>query len=159
MNKPRIYVESSIPSAYYTSRTAPEMVKRRETTRRWWGEAMESCELVSSAAVVREVVRGTSRHVHARFAMIGSLTLVAVTDAAVDTARLYIRHRIMPADPYEDALHLALASHHNCDALVTWNYRHLANPNKFDQIRRINVEAGLFVPEIVTPRQMLGGDP
>lgn len=135
------------------------MAKRRETTRRWWEEAIESCELVSSAAVIREVVRGMSRHVHARLAMIGSLTLLEVRPEAVETARLYVRLRIMPADPYEDALHLALASHHNCDALVTWNYQHLANANKFAQIRRINVEMGLPVPAIVTPEQLLGGEP
>lgn len=158
MNKPRIYVESSIPSACYTSRTAPKMLERRDTTHRWWKEALESCELVTSAAVVREVVRGRSRHVHARLAMIGSLQFLPVTDAAMDTARLYVRRRIMPADPYEDALHLALASHHNCDALVTWNYRHLANPNKFAQIRRINVECGLTIPALVTPAQLLGGE-
>lgn len=134
------------------------MARRREQTRQWWSEAIESCDLVSSAAVIREVVRGTSRHVHARLAMIGSLTLLEVKPAAVATARIYVRHRIMPADPYEDALHLALASHHNCDALVTWNYKHLANPNKFDQIRRINMESGLCIPAIVTPEQLLGGE-
>lgn len=159
MPKPRIYVESSIPSAYYTSRTAPDMIERRDDTRRWWNEAIETCELVSSAAVIREVVNGTSRHAHARLRMIGSLTFLKVTDAALDTADLYVQRRIMPADPHEDALHLALASHHKCDALVTWDYRHLANPNKFNQIRRINMEAGLFVPAIVTPKQLLGDQP
>jgi predicted nucleic acid-binding protein len=159
MPRRRIYVETSIPSAYYTSRTAPDMVQRRDITRRWWREAIESCELVCSAAVVRELVNGTSRHVHARLTLIGSLEFLRVTDAAMETAELYVRHRIMPADPHEDALHLALASHHKCDAVVTWNCRHLANPNKFNQIRRINVNAGLFVPAIVTPQQLLGGEP
>lgn len=64
----------------------------------------------------------------------------------------------MPADPHEDALHLALASHHIFDVLVTWNFRHLANRNKFDRIRRINAELGLFVPAILTPDQLLGGE-
>lgn len=159
MQRPRIYVESTIPSAYYTSRTTPEMVERRDTTRRWWRKAIESCELVTSAAVIREVVNGTSKHVYSRLALIGTLPFLEVTDAAVETAKLYVRYKIMPADPYEDALHLALASHHRCHALVTWDYRHLANRNKFNQIRRINVECGLFVPEIVTPRQLLGGEP
>jgi predicted nucleic acid-binding protein len=135
------------------------MIERRDATRRWWRIAVKSCELVSSAAVVREVVNGTSRHVHDRFRMIASLRLLEVEPAALETAELYVRRRIMPADPYEDALHLALASHHECDVLVTWNYRHLANPNKFDQIRRINVSSGLFVPRLATPQQLLGDDP
>jgi predicted nucleic acid-binding protein len=151
-------VETTIPSACYTNRTAPEMVKRRDTTREWWEEASASCELASSAAVIRELVNGMSRHVHPRLALIGGLPFLEVTPAALATARLYVQRRIMPADPYEDALHLALASHHNCDVLATWNFRHLANPNKFNQIRRINLEGGLFVPAILTPEQLLGGE-
>jgi predicted nucleic acid-binding protein len=135
------------------------MAKRRDETRRWWKKASESCELVSSAAVIRELVNGMSRHVHARLALIGSLPFLDVTPAALATAELYVQRRIMPADPYEDALHLALASHHICDVLATWNFRHLANSNKFNQIRRINVESGLFVPAILTPEQLLGGEP
>jgi predicted nucleic acid-binding protein len=134
------------------------MVERRETTRGWWKDASASCELVTSAAVIRELVNGMSRHVHSRLRLIGNLPFLDVTPAALATAELYVRRKIMPADPYEDALHLALASHHNCDVLATWNFRHLANPNKFNQIRRINVEAGLFVPAILTPQQLQEGE-
>src|SRR5712691_1000632 len=35
-------------------------------------------------------------------------------------------HYVMPADPAGDALHLAIASFHKCDFLLTWNCQHLA---------------------------------
>jgi hypothetical protein len=59
-----------------------------------------------------------------------------------------------------DALHLthlALASYHKCDFLLTWNCRHLANANKFGYIRRVNTLLGLYVPLLVTPLELLGG--
>ena len=62
----------------------------------------------------------------------------------------------MPAKPHGDALHLALASYHKCDFLVTWNCVHLANAKKFDHIRIINNRLGLFVPTLVTPLELLG---
>lgn len=64
----------------------------------------------------------------------------------------------MPADPAGDALHLALASYHRCDFLVTWNCKHLANANKFGHIRRVNGLLGLFSPSLVTPLELLGGN-
>lgn len=64
----------------------------------------------------------------------------------------------MPADPTGDALHLALASFHKCDFLVTWNCRHLANANKFGHIRRVNQLLDLYVPVLATPLEMLGDD-
>jgi predicted nucleic acid-binding protein len=157
MTTPRIYVETTIPSAYYTSRPGAEMSEKRLCTRKWWSEAAQTCELVSSAAVFRELARGRSRHVPERLALLLDLRMLEVTSEAFRIARVYVERRIMPANPFEDALHLALASYHECDALATWNYRHLANSNKFNQIRRINQELGLWIPVITTPRELMGG--
>ena len=33
----------------------------------------------------------------------------------------YVEHRVMPRNPLGDALHLALASYHKFDYLLTWN--------------------------------------
>jgi hypothetical protein len=67
------------------------------------------------------------------------------------------RHmRLMPADPAGDALHLALASFHKCEFLVTWNCLHLANANKFGHLRRVNGLLGLYVPVLATPLELLG---
>ena len=57
-----------------------------------------------------------------------------------------------------DAFHLAIASYHNCDFILTWNCWHLANANKFAHIRRVNARLGLFVPALVTPLQLLAGN-
>ena len=59
-------------------------------------------------------------------------------------------------DPAGDALHLAIASFHKCDFVLTWNCRHLANANKFGHIRRINNLLGIYVPSLVTPLELLG---
>jgi hypothetical protein len=69
----------------------------------------------------------------------------------------YIQRKVMPNDPVGDALHLALASYHKCDFLLTWNCNHSANANKFGHIRRVNAMLGLYVPLLVTPLEMLGG--
>lgn len=66
----------------------------------------------------------------------------------------YIARRVIPADPAGDALHLALASLHRCDFLVTWNCKHLANANKFGHIRRVNTLLGIYVPGLVTPLEL-----
>ncbi len=67
-----------------------------------------------------------------------------------------LRTDVMPRDPAGDALHLAAASFHRCDFLVTWNCQHLANANKFGHIRRVNSIIGLGNPALVTPLELLG---
>jgi hypothetical protein len=65
-----------------------------------------------------------------------------------------MEQQIMPADDAGDAAHLAVASYHGVDYLLTWNCRHLANANKFEHIRVINRRLGLMTPELVTPEQL-----
>ena len=101
---------------------------------------------------------GGREPVAARIALVREPPLLAIEPGIAEIVLTYIRHRLMPADPAGDALHLALASYHKCDFLVTWNCRNLANANKFGQIRRVNTMLGLFVPILATPLELLGGN-
>ena len=154
----RVYVETTIPSFYFEARSAPSIVARREWTRTWWHTVQDEHELVTSEAVIEELSRGDFPAREDCLRLIEELPLVPVEAAVVEIVRTYVIQHVMPRDPAGDALHLALASHHRCDFLVTWNCNHLANANKFDHIRRVNGMLGLFVPALVTPLELLGDD-
>jgi hypothetical protein len=154
----RAYVETTIPSFYFEPRADPEMAARRGWTRRWWNGAGDRYELVTSVAVVEELSRGDFPARDDCLRLVEHIPLVPVEAGVVEIVQTYIARRVMPRDPAGDAVHLALASYHRCDFLVTWNCRHLANANKFDHIRRVNTMLGLFVPALVTPLELLGDD-
>jgi predicted nucleic acid-binding protein len=156
MAKPLVYVETTIPSFYHELRTAPDIVARPDWTRKWWSTAAGRFELVTSAPVPDELAGGSPERGVERLELVRGLPLVPVEPAVADIVAAYIRHMLMPAAPAGDALHLALASFHKCSFLVTWNCRHLANANKFGDIRRVNSMLGLFVPALVTPLELLG---
>jgi predicted nucleic acid-binding protein len=156
--KPRAYVETTMPSFYHETRTAPDIISRKEWTRRWWTDAPLRYELVTSAPVLDELAAGIAEHSAQRLALVRALPILPLEPAIMEIVEIYIQNKVMPADPGGDAWHLALASYHKCDFLVTWNCRHLANANKFQHIRRINTMLGLFVPMLVTPLELLGGD-
>ena len=158
MSKPRVYVETTIPSFYHETRTAPDIVARRRWTRRWWSGALGRYELVTSSPVLDELAGGPRERIAARLALVRELPLLAIEPGIGEILQAYLRHKLMPADPAGDALHLALASYRKCDFLVTWNCRNLANANKFEHIRRINTMLGLFVPILATPLELLGGN-
>jgi|SRR5882672_3313458 len=117
MNR-RVYIETTIPSFYHEVRTEPEMVARREWTREWWDH---------HRSVIEELESGTFPQKSDALILIRNLPLLDIDEAIADIIDAYIGHTVMPADPAGDALHLALASFHKCDFLLTWNCRHLAN--------------------------------
>jgi predicted nucleic acid-binding protein len=126
-----VYVETSVISFYHEIRTELDMAARREWTRTWWNSAIRRHDLVTSAAVIEELREGDYPSRDECLELVGALPLLAIEPAVMDIVEAYIARHVMPADPAGDALHLALASYHRCDFLVTWNCRHLANANKF----------------------------
>ncbi len=54
----------------------------------------------------------------------------------------YIEKGIIPEKKLDDALHVAVATRHNIDILLSWNFKHLANINKERKILISNLELG-----------------
>lgn len=154
--KSRIYVETSVVSFYHEVRTEPDMVARRDWTRKFWDLASEEYTLLTSIAVLEELDRGSFPNKQAALDLVSGLSLLQNTEEIDLIVDVYIQRMIMPADPGGDARHLALASFHKCDFLLTWNYKHLANANKFGHIRKVNDILGLYSPSMVTPMELLG---
>jgi hypothetical protein len=153
---PSVYIETSIPSFYFETRPEPEMQARRHWTRQWWERAQIRYSLFTSEAVLDELSRGDYPSKQDCLALMQRLPVVPIEPAVTEIVAAYMRHKLMPADPTGDALHLALASLHKCDFLLTWNCTHLANANKFGHIRRLNTMLGLYVPTLTTPLELLG---
>ncbi|OQW91645.1 MAG: hypothetical protein BWK78_04030 [Thiotrichaceae bacterium IS1] len=153
-----VYIETTIPSFYYEIRTEPDMIARRDWTRQWWNSRRHHYTLVTSGAVLEELNCGNYPNQDKAIALLEEVTLLSTTSLIIEIVNTYINHRLMPKNPTGDALHLALASYHRCDFLLTWNCQNLANANKFRHIEHINKGLGLAVPLLVTPVQLLEGD-
>ena len=148
-----VYIETSIPSFYYETREEPEMVARRHWTRHWWEKCASRYDLVTSEGVVAELQEG-EYETQAAVELVADLSQLEVVDDIADIIDVYLANHLMPRERLGDALHLALASYHKCDFLLTWNCTHIANANKFEHIRIINTRLGLFVPALVTPMEL-----
>lgn len=149
-----VYVETSIPSFYHETREEPEMVARRHWTRHWWDKCASRYDLVTSEGVVAELQEGEYETQTACVRLVAKLPQLDVVDDIADIIDVYLANHLMPKERLGDALHLALASFHKCDFLLTWNCSHIANANKFEHIRIINTRLGLFVPALVTPMEL-----
>jgi len=154
----RVYIETTIPSSYYTLRNDPESIVRMSWTRKWWVTCASEFKLVTSPAVIDELRRGTTPATQQRLDLLCGIELLEINEEVEEIAQIYINRLVMPKDPVGDALHLALASVHRVDVLLTWNCKHLANPNKMSHIRMINFELGLAMPMLMTPVNYLSGD-
>lgn len=154
-----VYIETTIPSFFHTARKDTLSLARQRWTRAWWNEIAPTFELHSSDAVLAELQRGTLEDQKARrIELISELNLLNISDDVTEIATIYIDRLVMPRGGAGDALHLALASYYSLDVLLTWNCKHLANPNKFGHIAQVNDKLGLSTPLLTTPLNYLSED-
>ncbi|MFQ5685271.1 MAG: hypothetical protein ACE5GV_01290 [Candidatus Scalindua sp.] len=67
--------------------------------------------------------------------------------------------KIIPEVKVEDAIHVAVATVYEMDALITWNNRHLANLRKMEIINGINLKEGYTKHiEIVNPMEVISDE-
>lgn len=149
--KQSLYLETSVVGAYLDNGEP----FRRDLTIRWWEHELSEYQPFVSPLVRRELERVPEPHRTGYLRLIEPLKHLELADEVAILAEGYISRGIFHRKYLADALHVALASFHKIDYLVTWNFGHLANVRKQARIRVFNVSAGFFVPMIVTPEFLI----
>lgn len=142
-----IYLETSVIGAYLDAGDP----FRRDLTIRWFEHELSEYRPFISQLVERELERVDEPHRSGYMKIIQPLERLEFSDEAAILAEGYISRGIFHRRFMADAFHVALASIHKIDYLVTWNFGHLANVRKQARIRLFNTAAGFFSPVIVTP--------
>jgi predicted nucleic acid-binding protein len=145
--KQALYLETSVIGAYLDNGEP----FRRDLTIRWLEHEMPDYRTVVSPLVSAELKRLKEPHRSSYLKLIGNLEQVDLTEEAAILAEGYISRGIFHRKYIADALHVAIASFHKIDYLVTWNFGHLANVRRQARIKLFNTAAGFYVPMIVTP--------
>jgi predicted nucleic acid-binding protein len=142
-----LYLETSVIGAYLDNGDP----FRRDLTIRWFEHELSEYRVFSSILVQREIERLEEPHRTGYLKIIKPLERLEFSDEIAILAEGYISRGIFHRKFIADAFHVALASVHKIDYLVTWNFGHIANVRKQARIRLFNTAAGFFSPAIVTP--------
>jgi len=156
MDKLRVYLETSVVS-FLAARASCDAIQviRKSATEQWWREYRPQCDAFVSELVDREIERGDAVAARRRQEAVALLARVQITnEARALTRRLLLAHAL-PDIAEGDAMHVALATIHKMDILLTWNCKHLANVIMMPKIRATVEEANYNLPLITTPANLL----
>jgi len=151
-----VYIETTIPSFYFETRTSHEIAACRAVPRKWWDHHRNRYFPFTSAAVLSELARAPQGKASQALALLREIPVLEKPPELEEIVAYYSEHRLLPAGPEGDAYHLAMASLHGMRFLLTWNCKHLANANKIRHITVVNGRLGLSTPVITTPWQLVG---
>ncbi|HKH46577.1 MAG TPA: type II toxin-antitoxin system VapC family toxin [Thermoanaerobaculia bacterium] len=154
---PRLYLETSVVS-YLTARPSTNIITAAHQliTARWWAERRADFELLISELVLEEAARGDADAAAKRLEALEGLSLLRVTAAVSDLAGSILRAHLLPAKAFPDALHIATASVHAVEYLLTWNCSHIANAELLPRVTALVEDTGFNMPFVCTPEELLG---
>lgn len=112
-------------------------------------------DLFTSLEAIDEAGEGDSEMAKMRLAFLATTTRLDITDEAGVLAAKLVACGLIPDKAASDAIHSAVASVHHMDYLVTWNFKHIANPLTRDRLRKVVHESGFHLPVMCSPDELL----
>jgi predicted nucleic acid-binding protein len=86
------------------------------------------------------------------------IEIVKVNDEAINLAKAYIKENVVGKTSYDDCVHIALATIHKVDILVSWNFKHIVNVYRIRGYNSVNLRFGLQTLEIRSPKDIIGNE-
>lgn len=151
-----VYVETTV-IGHLTGRDHldPVIAARQMITRKWWTTTASDYRLIISEVVVNECSAGDTAAAEERLAAIQSVEVLIATEAVLKLADNLIDSGAVPSSQPRDAFHIAISAVNGVQYLVTWNFKHIANPALQKKIASVCRDNGFDPPVICTPEQLL----
>ena len=137
MKKLKIYLDTSVIS-YLDQQDAPE--KMADTLKFWEKLQTEEFDVFISPVVIEELKRcDTKKYSYLQeYLNKVSISSLPKNDEIESLARLYIKNGILTEKSADDCLHIAYACVHNCDMIVSWNFKHIVNYKTISGVKSVN---------------------
>ena len=104
---------------------------------------------------IEEIARGDKKAARLRLESVATFPVLEVTNEVQELAELYFEQTQIPEKARGDAYHLALATYHGMDFLVSWNFTHILAAPIRATIQDINTSQGIRTPIVCTPEELM----
>ena len=154
MKKPTVYLDTNVISMLHYGGSDIDALSARMATRDWWDSERRYFEVFASSLTERELANGVYRFQDDCVKFVRRLKYISSNAIARQLAQALLDAKVIPPNKPGDAAQLALATSHNMDYLLTWNYSHLANPITQARGEKVVDRFGLRMPLLVSPESI-----
>jgi predicted nucleic acid-binding protein len=146
----RIYLDTSVIGGYYDS-------EFEEDTR----ILFEKIKLGQFHVVLSDITEGELQEAPEMIRNLfgelfaGPATKLELTEEAVQLADTYLAEKVVGKTSRVDCFHIALASIHRVDILVSWNFKHIVNVQRIRGYNAVNMKLGYPTLDIRSPKEII----
>lgn len=120
-----------------------------------WEDYTDRFEFVISPIVRDEIREGDPTAAQQRLDVVSSLTILEVSPDVDMLVEKLLGSGAVPRRSVFDAQHIAIATVHSVEYLVSWNHKHIVNEHKREHINHVCQAAGFQPITICTPAELM----
>lgn len=83
------------------------------------------------------------------------LEYLQVDEEVLKLAKQYVTENVVGKTSFDDCVHIALATIHKADILVSWNFKHIVNVYRIKGYNSVNLRNGYHQLEIRSPKEII----
>ena len=151
MKKESLYLDTSVPSAYFDKRAK----ERKDATIKFWQEVLPNYRVYVSEITLRELDDTKNEYLRKKLRrIVKNFNILKSNKKISKLAKVYIERGIFPERYLDDALHVAVATYYEISYLVSWNFEHLVKVKTRKWVNSVNTLEGFRGIEIVSPQEL-----
>ena len=154
--KRSVYLETTI-IGYMAMRDSRDLrvAANQLSTREWWDVHRPACDVFVSQFVIDECFQGDPKAADERRLYLQNIPILETNLEVEELAEVIADVLQIPAKARIDCFHIATAAVHGVEFLLTWNCKHIANPEHRPKIDLACRSLGIEPPLICTPFDLL----
>ena len=149
--RPTVYLDANIISAMYYAGGDRVALAHKVATWEWWEHERPLFAVVTSGITEMELADGVYDGQKNAVVTVRRIEYLPDNKDVRRTRDVYLHEAVVPATRPADAVHLAFASVHGVDYLLSWNHSHLANEETQRKLERVNRRLGWRTPLLRSP--------
>jgi len=153
MRKLKLYLDTSTISHLFAEDTPDKM---NDTHILWLDLIKGKYDILISPVVIDEIRKCPEPRQSMMFERLSQIKFQVLKETSdiFSLADEYIKGGVLREKSRDDCLHIAYAVVYNCDAIVSWNFKHLVNFKTINKIRVVNTihmykEIGIISPTML----------
>jgi predicted nucleic acid-binding protein len=157
MKRNTIYLDTSVLNFFFEEKD----LEKANSTKELFREIREGrYQAFISDLVLKEIGKASVVKREKLLSLIRTyqLPLVEVNVECIGLSDKYMETKIFPPKYRDDGLHIAIATVHHIDVVVTWNLEHMVKLKTRREVKAINILEGYREIEICTPMEVIESD-
>ena len=149
MRIPRIYIDTSVLGAVFDD-------EFKIPTAVFFEQARSGKFAIALSVSVEDEIADAPLDVRDFYDIVAQYSeIIAPSREAIELQQAYLQAGVVTSNWAADALHVATATISECDAIVSWNFRHIVHYGKKRMYNAVNALNGYRGIDILTPAEVI----